>query len=455
MERPRRCFALCSPIAQRMASTTLLLPQPLGPTTPVMPSSKEKTMRSANDLNPVISTRRIFIGPGVSHESRRSRKPESPRARAGDGGAFAVAEAELALCPAAAVVDADARALPQARGGSLARGDEQLRLRIAQVVAVVTQLHVERLAQVPRARRAVQEWQEPRGGRQRLRGSQQHRAGFALGAAHRVQHRVHAIDQVDVRMPGLAVHHVGPRGAPGAGVAGEVVLPDVGLGLHDAACAKSARSAPHQQAADQVGRDGERIARKERTWQGRQRQLSPARAAVGVLAAVVVHGADSADELVQAALPDHSALVEEGGHQPSRAWARSAIKSSASSSPMERRTMPSSTPARASSRGEYPVWLKRIGSEDSVSVPPRLAARATSRSRSQNANARSLVPSVNVTMPPNPLICLRASSWSACEGSPGYQTRCTSSRSQSQRATCSDVAPWRPLRSATDLSWRQ
>ena len=64
--RPRRCFALCSPIAQRTASTTLLFPQPLGPTTPVMPSSKEKTTRSAKDLKPEISRRRIFIGSQVN-----------------------------------------------------------------------------------------------------------------------------------------------------------------------------------------------------------------------------------------------------------------------------------------------------------------------------------------------------------------------------------------------------
>ncbi len=37
MPRPRRFFALCSPITQRIASTTFDLPQPLGPTTPVTP----------------------------------------------------------------------------------------------------------------------------------------------------------------------------------------------------------------------------------------------------------------------------------------------------------------------------------------------------------------------------------------------------------------------------------
>src|SRR5690349_8282645 len=68
---PRRCLALCSPIAQRMASTTLLLPHPFGPTTPVTPSSKEKTTRSANDLKPEISRRRIFIGALADHDRPR------------------------------------------------------------------------------------------------------------------------------------------------------------------------------------------------------------------------------------------------------------------------------------------------------------------------------------------------------------------------------------------------
>src|SRR5438270_10340608 len=81
--RPRRCLALCSPIAQRIASTTLLLPQPLGPTTPVTPSSKEKTTRSANDLKPEISTRRIFIGPQDHHDRRPRTSLIRPPDRAG------------------------------------------------------------------------------------------------------------------------------------------------------------------------------------------------------------------------------------------------------------------------------------------------------------------------------------------------------------------------------------
>jgi hypothetical protein len=57
---PRRCFALCSPMHQRIASTMLDLPQPLGPTMPVTPCSEAPiwmTARSQNDLKPMISTR--------------------------------------------------------------------------------------------------------------------------------------------------------------------------------------------------------------------------------------------------------------------------------------------------------------------------------------------------------------------------------------------------------------
>ena len=56
--------ALCSPMHQRMASTMFDLPQPFGPTTPVMGSlSKFTTVRSQNDLNPCTSSRFIRIAP--------------------------------------------------------------------------------------------------------------------------------------------------------------------------------------------------------------------------------------------------------------------------------------------------------------------------------------------------------------------------------------------------------
>src|SRR6478735_9782851 len=50
---PRRVLAPCSPITQDSASTTLDLPEPLGPTTAVTPGSNSKVVAEANDLNPL------------------------------------------------------------------------------------------------------------------------------------------------------------------------------------------------------------------------------------------------------------------------------------------------------------------------------------------------------------------------------------------------------------------
>src|ERR1700742_777001 len=51
----RSDFILCSPITQRIASTMFDLPQPLGPTTPVIGLSNMIWVLSAKDLNPFIS----------------------------------------------------------------------------------------------------------------------------------------------------------------------------------------------------------------------------------------------------------------------------------------------------------------------------------------------------------------------------------------------------------------
>src|SRR3954466_10265018 len=162
IERPRRCLALCSPIDHLIASTTFDLPQPLGPTTPVTPSSKENTTRSANDLKPEISRRRIFICRGKIHESRVAYKACQARkkmgcvcggqgavswprklARPSDIGlrrtrprevrAVPIAEAQLPRGPLAAVVDSDPWAPPEARLRRALRacGDEQVRARVA------------------------------------------------------------------------------------------------------------------------------------------------------------------------------------------------------------------------------------------------------------------------------------------------------------------------------------
>src|SRR3954451_20854601 len=49
---PRNDLAPCSPRTQEIASTTLDLPEPFGPTTAVMPGSKRSVVEDANDLKP-------------------------------------------------------------------------------------------------------------------------------------------------------------------------------------------------------------------------------------------------------------------------------------------------------------------------------------------------------------------------------------------------------------------
>src|SRR5262249_27217044 len=59
MRSARSDLWLCSPSTQEIASTTLDLPQPLGPTMQVVPLPlKVTTVRSQNDLKPTISTLR-------------------------------------------------------------------------------------------------------------------------------------------------------------------------------------------------------------------------------------------------------------------------------------------------------------------------------------------------------------------------------------------------------------
>ena len=52
---PRRALALCSPRTHRTASAILLFPQPLGPTTAVIPRSNSSFVLPAKLLNPIIS----------------------------------------------------------------------------------------------------------------------------------------------------------------------------------------------------------------------------------------------------------------------------------------------------------------------------------------------------------------------------------------------------------------
>src|SRR5206468_9259158 len=66
---PRRLFALCSPRIQRTASTILLLPLPLGPTTPVIPAAKSNCVLSAKLLKPTNSKRLSMPSPVSGQKS--------------------------------------------------------------------------------------------------------------------------------------------------------------------------------------------------------------------------------------------------------------------------------------------------------------------------------------------------------------------------------------------------
>src|SRR5208282_385402 len=66
---PRRRVGACSPRTHRIASTTLDLPQPLGPTTAVIPGAKLIVVESRKDLKPSNSRllRRMLPSPPPHH----------------------------------------------------------------------------------------------------------------------------------------------------------------------------------------------------------------------------------------------------------------------------------------------------------------------------------------------------------------------------------------------------
>src|SRR5678815_1125731 len=78
---PRSDLADCSPSTHLKASTTFDLPQPLGPTMPVMGESKWNSVRSANDLNPLRTSffKRMRVRSSLTEQSKaegRRRKDE-------------------------------------------------------------------------------------------------------------------------------------------------------------------------------------------------------------------------------------------------------------------------------------------------------------------------------------------------------------------------------------------
>src|SRR5262245_38218233 len=87
---PRSDLALCSPSAQRTDSEIFDLPQPLGPTMPVMPGRILTLVFSPNDLKPwsVIASRRMddcctSLGesPNKNHQRWGAEGPRAPRCR--------------------------------------------------------------------------------------------------------------------------------------------------------------------------------------------------------------------------------------------------------------------------------------------------------------------------------------------------------------------------------------
>src|SRR3990167_2515856 len=107
---PRSVFGLCSPRAQRMASATLDLPQPFGPTMQVIPGSTRTAVFSAKDLKPwrTICWSRIVRPAGATYRyhSDRLGQRKKPHAwgrvgleatRCGPDGALLTALQEAAL----------------------------------------------------------------------------------------------------------------------------------------------------------------------------------------------------------------------------------------------------------------------------------------------------------------------------------------------------------------------
>src|SRR5690349_15360575 len=82
-ESPRRRLAELSPITQRTASMMFDLPQPLGPTTPVMLVGRCSTVGSTKDLKPdsLIVERRIRRGSQAAGRAGRHRRVFTHRRR--------------------------------------------------------------------------------------------------------------------------------------------------------------------------------------------------------------------------------------------------------------------------------------------------------------------------------------------------------------------------------------
>src|SRR5688500_13186010 len=70
---PRRAFTLWEPRTHLMASTTFDLPEPLGPTTTVMPAGNSNRVRSAKLLKP-LSSRAVSMMRGINHDGTKAQR---------------------------------------------------------------------------------------------------------------------------------------------------------------------------------------------------------------------------------------------------------------------------------------------------------------------------------------------------------------------------------------------
>src|SRR5262245_26669547 len=86
---PRRLLGLWSPRIHLIESTTLLLPEPLGPTTHVTPGAKSKRVRSAKLLKPNKSSDLSIVLP---HSVLSSQSAFPSRRNTGWGGSGGVLE---------------------------------------------------------------------------------------------------------------------------------------------------------------------------------------------------------------------------------------------------------------------------------------------------------------------------------------------------------------------------
>jgi len=132
-------------------------------------------------------------------------------------------------------------------------------MRVAQVNAIQSAVDGERLGQFGRAD-AIAPLATDGNGLLTflwLNSAQQHGGREALRLGDGIQHPMHAIGKVDVGMPGRAIHDGIAPGPAGFGVAAQVGLADVGLGLDNDAAEPLAIQIADQAHAEQCAGDGQ------------------------------------------------------------------------------------------------------------------------------------------------------------------------------------------------------